>query len=118
MMFRSKSEALIAQLLHEAGIPFYYESRLVLHDEWGEKHFYYPDFTIVLPDGRIIYWEHMGRMDSAAYRDKNYKKLTNYHFNHIYPPTNLIITMESREGGIDVKSIHDIIQNQLLPYFR
>ena len=118
MMFRSKSEAMIAEMLYEAGIPFYYESRLVLYDEWGEKHFYYPDFTIVLPDGSVIYWEHFGRMDSAEYREKNYKRLTNYHFNNIYPPTNLIITMESRKGGIDAKSIHDIIQNQLLPHFQ
>jgi hypothetical protein len=76
MVFRSKSEVLIAELLYKAGIPFYYESRLVLYDEWGEKHFYYPDFTIALPDGRVVYWEHFGRMDSSDYREKNYKKLS------------------------------------------
>ena len=32
MTFRSKSEALIAELLYKAGIPFYYESRLVLYN--------------------------------------------------------------------------------------
>jgi len=118
MLFRSKSEALIAELLHEAGIPFFYESRLVLYDEWGEKHFYYPDFTIELPDGRIIYWEHFGRMDSSDYRDKNYKRLSVYHYNDIFPPNNLIITMESRKGGIDINAIHQIIQKQLLPHFQ
>lgn len=118
MYFRSKSEAMIAELLHEAGIPFFYESRLVLYDEMGEKHYYYPDFTIVLPDGRVIYWEHWGRMDSSEYREKNYKKLTVYHCNNIYPPTNLIVTMESRKGGIDAAAIHHIIQHQLLPYFQ
>lgn len=117
MYFRSKSEMLIAELLHQAGIPFYYEARLVLHDENGEKRYYYPDFTIVLPDGRVIYWEHLGRMDSADYREKNYKKLTTYHFNDIYPPTNLILTMESRKGGIDIGEIRCLIENQLLPHF-
>ena len=118
MMFRSKSEAMIAELLYKAGIPFYYESRLVLYDEWGEKKVYYPDFTIILPDGRVIYWEHFGRMDSSEYREKNYKKLSVYHFNDIYPPANLIITMESRKGGMDAAAVHQIIQNQLLPYFQ
>lgn len=118
MLFRSKSEALIAELLYKAGIPFYYEARLVLYDEWGEKHFYYPDFTIELPDGRIIYWEHFGRMDSSDYRDKNYQKLSVYHYNNIFPPNNLIITMESRKGGIDVNAIQHIINHQLLPYFQ
>ena len=118
MMFRSKSEAMIAEMLHKAGIPFFYESKLVLHDEWGEPHYYYPDFTIVLPDGRVIYWEHFGRMDSSEYRDKNYKKLAVYHFNDIYPPSNLIITMESRKGGMDAAAVHQIIQKQLLPHFQ
>ncbi len=118
MLFRSKSEALIAELLHNAGIPFYYESRLVLRDEWGEKHFFYPDFTIELPDGRVIYWEHFGRMDSADYRQKNFKRLAIYHYNDIYPPNNLIITMESQKGGIDASAILHIIESQLLPIFQ
>jgi len=118
MMFRSKSEALIAEMLHKAGIPFFYESRLVLRDEWGEKHYFYPDFTIVLPDGRVIYWEHFGRMDSSSYREKNYNRLSVYHHNGIYPPDNLIITMESRKGGINVNAIHQIINHQLLPLFQ
>ena len=118
MLFRSKSEALIAELLHNAGISFYYESRLVLRDEWGEKHFFYPDFTIELPDVRVIYWEHFGRMDSADYRQKNYKRLAIYHDNDIYPPNNLIITMESKKGGIDASAIRRIIESQLLPMFK
>jgi len=117
MLFRSRSEAMIAELLHEAGIPFYYEARLVLYDEWGEKHFYCPDFTIELPDGRIIYWEHFGRMDLKDYREKNYKRLTVYHFNQIFPPDNLIITMESQKGGINITAIKQIIDTQLRPYF-
>lgn len=118
MKFRTKSEALIAELLHTAGIPFAYEAKLVLEDEFGEKYYYKPDFTFTLPDGRTIYWEHMGRMDLPGYRTKNFKKLSVYHFNDIYPPKNLIITMESKEGGIDVDAIQYIITRQLLPLFQ
>lgn len=118
LKFRSKSEALIAELLHNAGIPFKYEEKLVLEDAYGEKHYYKPDFTFILPDGRRIIWEHFGRMDLPDYRQKNFKKLAIYHQNGIYPPKNLIITMESKEGGIDVDAILNVIHNQLLPLFQ
>lgn len=118
MVCRSKSEAMIADLLYKAGIPFRYEARLVLYDEWGEKHVYYPDFTIELPDGSVMYWEHFGRMDLPDYRQKNFKRLANYHYNGIYPPNNLIITMESHKGGIDVSAILRVINHQILPFFQ
>ena len=118
MKFRTKSEALIAELLHSAGVPFTYEAKLVLVDEFGEKHYYKPDFTFILPDGRRIIWEHFGRMDLPEYRQKNFKKLAIYHYNNIYPPKNLIITMESKDGGIDVDAIQYIISHQLLPLFQ
>ena len=115
MLCRSKSEAMIADLLHKAGFTFYYEARLVLYDEWGDKHIYYPDFTIVLPDGNVIYWEHLGRMDLPEYRQKAFKRIANYHYNGIFPPNNLILTMESYKGGIDVSAILRIIELQLVP---
>lgn len=118
MKFRSKSETLIAELLHAANIPFTYEETLVLEDEYGEKHYYKPDFTIILPDGRRIIWEHFGRMDLPDYRQKNFKRLAVYHYNDIYPPKNLIITMDSKSGGIDIDAIQNIISQQLLPLFQ
>jgi len=117
MVFRSKSEALIAELLYRAGIPFTYETRLILMDEYGEKQYYYPDFTIILPNGETVYWEHCGRMDLSDYRQKIFKKLAVYHYNNIYPPKNLILTMDSKSGGIDIDCIQQIITQQLLPLF-
>ena len=118
MLCRSKSEAMIADLLYKAGIPFLYEARLILYDEWGEKKVYCPDFTIELPDGSVIYWEHFGRMDLPDYRQKNFKRIATYHYNGIYPPDNLIITMESPKGGINVSAILHIIEHQILPLFQ
>lgn len=118
MKFRSKLEVLIAELLHNAGVPFTYEAKLILEDEFGETHYYKPDFTFILPDGRRIIWEHFGRMDLPEYRKKNFKRLAIYHYNDIYPPKNLIITMESKDGGIDIDAIQAIIDNQLLPLFQ
>ena len=118
IMFRSKSEALIAELLYRYKIPFEYESELFLIDESGKQRKLLPDFKITLPNGRVVYWEHFGRMDLPDYRAKNFERLAVYHYNHIFPPNNLIITMESRQGAIDVNAIIQIIETQLLPYFQ
>ena len=107
-----------AEMLYKKGIPFFYECKLILYDEYGNSHVLYPDFKILLPDGSVIYWEHFGRMDIAAYRERNYKKLGIYHYNDILPPNNLILTMDDRKGGLDVNGIAQIIENQLVPLFR
>lgn len=58
------------------------------------------------------------RDDVFAQRQKNFKRLAVYHYNDIYPPKNLIITMDSKSGGIDIDAIQNIITNQLLPLFQ
>ena len=89
----------------------------ILFDENGDRVIFYPDFKIPLPDGRIIYHEHFGRMDLPEYREKNYKKLSIYHHNNILPPNNLIITMDDKKGGLDISGITQIIESQVLPFF-
>ncbi|MFQ8777759.1 MAG: hypothetical protein ACLR78_10425 [Roseburia sp.] len=60
---RSKSEAMIAMLLHLNAIPYRYECALSLG---GVTLF--PDFTIRHPvTGVLYYWEHFGLMDDPAY---------------------------------------------------
>lgn len=49
LVVRTKSEALIAELLHASGIPFRYEWELNLRGRDGRFHHYYPDFTILPP---------------------------------------------------------------------
>jgi len=117
MKFRSKSEAIIGELLHALKIPFYYEAKLELRDEFGEMRRYYPDFTFLPPGRGKLYWDHLGRMDLETYRKKNYKKLADYHHNNILIPDNLIITMESKDGALDIAGINRIITGQLMPLF-
>lgn len=63
-MLRSKSEVIVANLLHERQIPFVYERPL-----------FAPDGTLRLPDftvtsrGRTYYWEHLGLLDQGRYAD-------------------------------------------------
>jgi len=69
---RSKSEATIADILHDMGVSFKYE----------EKHMHkngkisYPDFKIIHPvTGELIIYEHFGRMDDPGYVNRNLWKI-------------------------------------------
>lgn len=70
-MVRSKSEVIIANMLHERGISFLYEKPLFAPD--GTM--YLPDFTLIW-NGEQIYWEHVGRISDRKYLEHwNEKKL-------------------------------------------
>ena len=57
-------------------------------------------------------------MNDAQYREKVYQKLTDYFANSIYPPHNLILTMDGPDGELDIASIHNLLQALILPYFQ
>ena len=115
---RSKNEALIAELLHAAGIEFYYEKRLELYDENGNIKVVYPDFTIILADGSIIYWEHKGMMADPGYEEMDRKRMRLYFLNGIYQPLNLIVTMDGPNGEFCGTEISSLISNLLVPMNR
>ena len=61
-MLRSKSEVIIANLLHEREIPFRYEEPLFA----GDGTLRLPDFTVTWR-GQTFFWEHLGRLDLTEY---------------------------------------------------
>ena len=63
-MLRSKSEVIVANLLHERQIPFWYEEPLFA----GDGTLKLPDFTVKW-GGRTFYWEHLGLLDLAEYAE-------------------------------------------------
>lgn len=90
---RSKSEAIIAMLLHMNQIPFRYECALTL----GEITIF-PDFTIRHPEsGQFFYWEHFGMMDNPTYCKNTASKLQLYAAHGIIPTVNLITTYETKD---------------------
>jgi len=101
IMVRSKSEVIIANLLHERGIPFKYE--VPLHAPDGT--FYIPDFTITW-NGEEWYWEHLGMLDKEEYR-KHWETKKEWYEKHGFSER-LIITDEKR--GIDSKKFEHIIK--------
>ena len=114
---RSKNEVLIAEALYAAGLEFRYEKRLelVVRSEGGyNTETVYPDFTIKLADGSIIYWEHFGMMDMEKYQRKNYMRLQDYLANGIYPPHNMILTFDGDNMPFDNEAVWRIINGQLM----
>ena len=61
-MVRSKSEVIIANQLYHSGLEYTYEKDL---EYAGGK--LRPDFTVVTPNGKIIYWEHLGLLGTEEY---------------------------------------------------
>ena len=123
LMVRSKNELLIAEALYTAGVKFLYEARLELVEGIGDaatnRETYnmealFPDFTIILPDGERIYWEHLGMWENEDYREDNVRRLTLYFTNGIYPPKNLILTVDGNKMPFDNSAVWRIIEGQIL----
>lgn len=95
-MVRSKSEVIIANILHERRIPFTYETALYA----GDGTFYLPDFTLTIA-GKTYYWEHWGMLNDAyeAYRKK---KLEWYENNF---PNQLLETFEDKKLSSNTNKI-------------
>jgi ATP-dependent exoDNAse (exonuclease V) alpha subunit len=111
---RSKSEVIIANLLHAAKVNYLYESPLEF-----DSVVKYPDFTIEDDDtGITYYWEHCGLLHDAAYGRRWQNKQKWYRANQIIPieegggPNgSLIVTRDQVDGGIDSKSISRMIKD-------
>lgn len=97
VMVRSKSEVIIANMLHERGIPFRYEEPLYGPD----GSFYLPDFTITWR-GSDYYWEHVGLLSRPEYRAHWEKKRAWY---DRFFPGRLIITEESGDLSREADAI-------------
>ncbi len=109
---RSKSEVIIANLLHAKGIEYHYEQPLELGGVVK-----YPDFTIEDDDtGIAYYWEHCGLLHDPAYRRRWEEKQQWYRELGIVPldegggpKGTLIVTRDQPDGGIDSPQIASLI---------
>ena len=101
---RSKSEVVIAEKLHEHGLPFRYEQVLSI----GGREFA-PDFTVRSSTGKIFYWEHCGMTSDENYINYNRWKLSQYEKVGIVPWDNLIVTYDSEDGILNIPLIESEI---------
>jgi len=78
---RSKSEVIIANLLHSEKIDYHYESPLEIYGVTK-----YPDFTIEDDDtGKKYYWEHCGMLGDVVYKRRWERKKAWYRDQQILP---------------------------------
>jgi hypothetical protein len=108
---RSKSEALIAELLNARHIEYAYERRLTFDD----GSFRYPDFTVEDDDlGRTVYWEHLGMLNDSVYAAR-WKAKRKWYADHgvvEHPATGkeiLVWTEDDPSGGINNQRIGQLI---------
>ena len=98
-LVRSKSEAILADILYELRIPYRYEQALILKNHMVR----YPDFTLLKVKSReVVYLEHFGLLDDEKYRAGCIKKLDEYMDNGIYLGRNLLITYECEWNSLDI----------------
>lgn len=105
---RSKSEILIANALAKHGVPYKYECPLTLKGIGRIR----PDFTVLnVKRRKIMYWEHLGKMDDADYVRKNTFRINCYEKNGYFHGDSLITTWETSTLPIDVKLVDQIIKH-------
>ena len=110
LIVRSKSEAYIAAVLTEKGIPFRYECERV----YGSA-VIYPDFTIRHPlSGRTYLWEHFGRIDKPGYLDDAVFKLNYYVKDGFIPGDNFIATFETETRPLSFDHVRSLIDYYFL----
>ncbi len=104
---RSKTEAILADMFFESGIPYRYEQALILQNNTVR----YPDFTLLKTRTREeIYLEHFGLLDDEEYREKCMHKLDEYRNSGIFPGKNLLITYESNSYPFDINGTRKMIR--------
>lgn len=96
-MVRSKSEVIIANMLKERDVPFWYEKPLFATDGT----FYLPDFTVML-QGEEYYLEHVGRLDLPDYKS-HWEKKEKWYSKHF--PGKLLTTYETGTLSNDIDRI-------------
>ena len=94
---RSKSEALIVNMLYDKNIPFEYEKPLYAED--GTM--YLPDFTVTFR-GETYFWEHVGRTHDKDYME-HWAQKEKWYKNHF--PGKLLVTYESNNLSKDAEEI-------------
>lgn len=102
---RSKSEAMIIDLLNGKGIQYVYEFPMRFNGQLKS-----PDFIIWDKKGnREIIIEHLGLMNDLSYRSNQYDKIGVYIEAGYVPNVNLLLTFDDKDGNINIPSISRMI---------
>jgi hypothetical protein len=106
-MVRSKSELVIANLLHSKGMAYEYERVLEGMAEPGRLR---PDFTFVDAAGELIIWEHLGMLDNAGYSRSWDWKQQWYTKNGFVEGQTLFTTRDEQGGSLNAQQIDAVAE--------
>ena len=63
---------------------------------------------------KVFYWEHLGMLDDAEYAEKAIKRVQSMEASGILSGKNLLITAETKQNPISIKSVNILIQEYLI----
>ncbi len=106
-LVRSKSELVIANMLHQMEIEYDYERVCDGTVELGKLR---PDFSFTTPAGDLIIWEHLGLLERPDYRKGWEWKHWWYKRNGFIDDETLFTSVESSEKGLDSKKLRATAQ--------
>ena len=111
-LVRSKSEAIICDLLSRNDIPYVYECPTII-----EGDAIYTDFTILSRKDFVteVRIEHQGLIEMPEYRSSYQWKELRYIDSGFMPNRDIFFTFDEKDGGIDTQIIQRIIDAWLLP---
>lgn len=103
---RSKSEKILADLFYRMGVPYQYETALILQGRTV-----YPDFLLLNVRRReSIYWEHFGKTSDESYAVKNFQRMAEYERSGYRVGKNLLFSVECPGYPLDVKAVEETIR--------
>ncbi len=108
---RSKSEALIANLLynHKDVLLYKYERPLELEVN-GRIKVLHPDFTILnVKTGRVVYWEHVGLLDDPRYANDFVWKMNAFANNGFKLGKDVVASFETEDEPLDMVLIRKMV---------
>lgn len=105
---RSKSEVIIANMLHQLDVDYKYE--YPVEGKVGIKR---PDFMVFDKAGKMLLWEHLGMLSVPAYKESWDRKLEWYKDNGFIESENLFITTDAPDGSFDTTEVQ-LVAEQLL----
>lgn len=111
-MVRSKSEVIIANILYRHRLDISYKYERPLDVVVGKRiRTIYPDFTILnLRTGKILYWEHAGKMDDPEYADDFVRKVNTYISNDLLPGRDVVFSYESISNPLEIGVIRKMVE--------
>jgi hypothetical protein len=107
---RSKGECIWYNELVRAGIPFRYDSVILVKDEEGNLVERCPDFLFKCLDGTFIIVEHAGMLGKMKYANDFIIKTQQYLRSGFVLGDNFFVTSDDEKGGFDSRAIRPIIQ--------